>query len=321
MTNLPNELSGKVTIVVPAYNASKFLKQTLISAIQASPSCVIVVDDGSTDSTFDIATRFSKAFPLVEVFTKSNAGESSAINFGLRHVKTPYVLFLSADDLIEKSLLSKAVQILEDNKCFVAAYPSWKVISGVGDVIGEVNELTFSISRLVGNLECLPGPGSVLRTSSLLSGRNEDLKQIPDLEQWLRLVKIGPLIHLPEVLASWRTHESNLSLNTFGRRLSLELDVIFETVRNLFVDDRPEYLEQPVWEEFLINWHRRKAIAETQIVGSLRSIPHLYLSWFHYFSASRPRPNSQWSFRGVIGALVPPLIWLRNSVSILRARL
>jgi glycosyltransferase involved in cell wall biosynthesis len=311
MGNLQFELATKVSVVIPAYNAEKFLYETLTSAVQANPKSVIVVDDGSLDKTRSIAEEFSKTNPLVRVLIKSNAGESSAINFGLKFVETPYVLFLSADDLIDKSLLSKAVRILESDKSLVAVYPSWNVISSNGEVLKEFKDLTFSTSRLVGTLECIPGTGSVIRTSATGLGRNESLRLIPDLEQFLRLAKIGPLFHLPEILASWRTHDSNQSSKTYGSQMSFELDVVFETVKSLFADGGSRYLDPAIWEEFLIHWHRRKAISEYQIVGSFRSIPHLCLSWFNYLRASKPRPRNPWSFRQVIAALAPPLIWLR----------
>lgn len=304
-------LSAEVTVVIPAYNAGNFLHETIASAIQANPKSVIVIDDGSLDDTLNIAEEFSRTNPLVRVCTKGNGGESSAINFGLRFVETPYVLLLSADDLINKSLLSKAVRILENDMSLVAVYPSWNVISSNGEVLEEVKDITFSPSRLIGTLECVPGPGAVIRTSLLRPGRNESLRQIPDLEQWMRLAKMGPLTHLPEILASWRSHESNQSLKTHGARLSVELDVVFETVQNLFADGGSKHLEPAVWEEFLVHWHWQKAIVEYQIVGSFRSIPHLFQSWLNYLGASKPRPRNPWSLRQVIAASAPPLIWLR----------
>lgn len=320
MGNIQSVLSAQVSVVIPAYNADKFLLETLASAVQANPKSVIVVDDGSLDNTLTIAEEFSRTNPSVRVFTKSNAGESSAINFGLNFVETPYVLFLSADDLIDKTLLSKAVQILENDKSLVAVYPSWRTISGNGEVLSAVENLTFSISRLVGALECLPGPGSIIRISSIRLGRNESLSQIPDLEQWLRLSMVGPFSHLPEILASWRTHESNQSRETHGSQLSFELDIVFETVLSMFSDGGSRYLEPAVWNDFLIHWHRLKAIAEARIVGSLRSIPHLYLSWVRYICASKPRSRNPWRLGEVIGTLAPPLVWLRDLANFKRQR-
>jgi glycosyltransferase involved in cell wall biosynthesis len=320
MGNIQSVLSAQVSVVIPAYNADKFLVETLTSAVQANPKSVIVVDDGSLDNTLNVAEEFSRTNPSVRVFTKSNAGESSAINFGLNFVETPYVLFLSADDLIDKSLLSKAVQILEKDKSLVAVYPSWRTISGNGEVLSEAKNLTFSISRLVGSLECLPGPGSIIRRSSIRLARNESLRQFPDLEHWLRLSMVGPFIHMPEILASWRTHESNQSKKTYGSQLSFELDIVFETVRSMFADGGSRYLEPAVWDDFLIHWHRLKAIAETRIVGSFRGIPHLYQSWVRYLCVSKPRPQNPWSSLEVIGTLAPPLIWLRDLTRSMRER-
>lgn len=312
-------LSAKVSIVIPAFNASSFLVETLRSAVEANPHKVIVVDDGSSDNTFQIAKDFSKTYRTVSVVTKTNGGESSAINYGLRLVETPYVLFLSADDLIDRRLLSMAVRLMDSDLSLVAAYPSWNVISGDGQVLNKVTDIDFSLERLVGGLECLPGPGSVLRTSAIGGGRNESLRQIPDLDQWLRLATIGSLVHIPEVLASWRSHGDNMSHQSFGSQMSMELDVVYETVEMLYGQKGSQGFDDGIWAMFQTNWHRRKAISESRRVGSLKSVIHLFKSWKSYIEIENPHPRNPWTALEIIGTIAPPLVWLRDFWRTLRA--
>lgn len=93
-------MSDKTSIVIPTYNA----KDTLADAIESAMAQgvdgkrLIVVDDGSTDGSPEIARRYGESVTLVE---KQNGGASSARNAGLSLVTSRYVLFLDADDLYE----------------------------------------------------------------------------------------------------------------------------------------------------------------------------------------------------------------------------
>lgn len=86
-----------VSVIIPAYNAEKYLEQTLRSVLDQTLSDieVIVVDDGSADGTPDIVSRF----PSVRYHRQANAGVSAARNAGIRLAAADYVAFLDADDI------------------------------------------------------------------------------------------------------------------------------------------------------------------------------------------------------------------------------
>jgi glycosyltransferase involved in cell wall biosynthesis len=86
-----------VTVIVPAYNAERFLGQALDSVLAQSyrPLDVIVVDDGSLDATADVA----RSYPEVRYVHQSNQGHAAARNAGLRVASGEFVAFLDADDL------------------------------------------------------------------------------------------------------------------------------------------------------------------------------------------------------------------------------
>ena len=275
---MERSLSKRVTVVIPAFNAGRFLEQTLFAAKNAQPFEIIIVNDGSIDSTLEIAENFRKKFSDVKIISKENEGESSAINVGISEVKTEFLLILSADDLISPKLLFTAVKILDNDDSAVAAYPSWEVIDVEGRFIREYIDLGYSTERLLGKLICLPGPGSVIRTSAMSTGRNKSLTQIGDFEQWLRLSYLGHMVHINEVLASWRTHTDNMTWHRSAQKQSQELDVVLETVKNLFGPLGSKPVSASIWNSFLSNWFRQKAIAELRVTGSWKSVPYLYRS-------------------------------------------
>jgi len=295
-----------VTVIIPAYNASRYLSETVQSAYAANPERIVIVNDGSTDETLEIATRLSSALDSVEVVNQPNSGESAAINSGLAVNTSKYVLFLSADDLISETLLSRATRELEAKSEIVAIYPSWKKIDSNGREIGEVTDISFSYERLIGNLECLPGPGSVIRASSLGIGRLENLTQMADFEQWIRLSGAGKLVHIDEVLASWRQHDRNMSLMSYGSKNSIELDVIRKQVE-VTLDRLSIENKNLVRESFLSTWHKLKAISEVRAQGSNKSASHLLSSLSILRKNREVKLKNGWTPIEVVSCLLPRL--------------
>jgi glycosyltransferase involved in cell wall biosynthesis len=102
-----------VSILIPAYNAAKYLPYTLQSAIaQDWPSKeIIVIDDGSRDETLEVARRFSSE--SVSVFTQDNQGAASTRNNLLAAAQGDFIQWLDADDLLAPQKISSQLQALK----------------------------------------------------------------------------------------------------------------------------------------------------------------------------------------------------------------
>jgi len=107
-------MQALVSILIPAYNAQRWLAHTIESAIaQTWPHKeIIVVDDGSTDSTFEIARRFESR--LIKVVSQPNAGASAARNTALKLYQGDYVQWLDADDLLDPEKISLQMRAVEE---------------------------------------------------------------------------------------------------------------------------------------------------------------------------------------------------------------
>jgi glycosyltransferase involved in cell wall biosynthesis len=99
-----------VSILIPAYNAARYIEETLRSALaQTWPRVeIIVVDDGSTDNTLAIARRV--ALGRVQVFTQRNQGAAAARNFAFARSTGDYVQWLDADDLLAPDKISRQLE-------------------------------------------------------------------------------------------------------------------------------------------------------------------------------------------------------------------
>jgi glycosyltransferase involved in cell wall biosynthesis len=105
-------MSGKVSLIIPAYNADKYLADAIESVLAQSYGEVecIVVDDGSTDRTAEIANGFGQQIRYAH---QSNAGRSAARNTGLAMATGEFISFLDADDILAREKLTEQVAFLE----------------------------------------------------------------------------------------------------------------------------------------------------------------------------------------------------------------
>lgn len=107
-----------ISIVIPCFNISEFVGLTINSVLSQDYKNyeLILIDDGSTDSTLSILESFEKANEKIKVYSKKNGGVSSARNLGISNSSGDYIIFLDGDDLLEMSALTKIVKSINLQK-------------------------------------------------------------------------------------------------------------------------------------------------------------------------------------------------------------
>lgn len=106
----------RVSVIVPIYNAEKYLSACINSIIHQTYSNfeVILIDDGSTDNSLKISKNFASQNHNIVVISKKNGGVSSARNAGLKQARGNYVMFVDSDDIINKDLIKHLVDMSTD---------------------------------------------------------------------------------------------------------------------------------------------------------------------------------------------------------------
>lgn len=109
------ENSVKVSVVIPVYNVEKYLRECVDSVLNQTYTSyeIILVDDGSTDSSGSICDSYLIKDSRIRVLHKANGGLSSARNAGLEIAVGKYVYFLDSDDYISDQTLEKLVEVAE----------------------------------------------------------------------------------------------------------------------------------------------------------------------------------------------------------------
>lgn len=102
-------MTPKISVVIPAYNAQQYLRETLdcLTVQTLREIEVLVVDDGSVDETPDILREYSAKYPMIRAIRQENAGVAAARNRGIQEAAGTYIYFLDSDDLIEPDTLEK----------------------------------------------------------------------------------------------------------------------------------------------------------------------------------------------------------------------
>lgn len=139
---------GLVSLVIPAYNAEKFLEGTLKSVInqQYKKLEVIIINDGSVDGTQQIIDKYEKEYPqIIHSFQQSNCGQSATRNRALEYVTGEYLAYVDADDIIEPDYVSVLVEcaIKEQADIVVAGYIKFE--TDTGEVVYKRNAKDWDV--------------------------------------------------------------------------------------------------------------------------------------------------------------------------------
>jgi glycosyltransferase involved in cell wall biosynthesis len=246
-----------VTVVIPAFNASRYILQAVQSVLAQSLEEleVIVVDDGSTDDT--VARLSEVSDPRLRVLSDTNHGPAYARNLGCRAARASrYVAFLDADDWWDRDKLLKQTGYLEANPELVAAGCFMRYVSSFGKVLGETGQVLkpADLGR-VAAAELFPFPMSSLvveRTALARAGHFDETFRYAgseDLDFVSRLASQGPLQCLPAVLGSYRVHPESAMAK---ERLRINFEARFVRERIL----RRALGGELSWDEFRAS-HRR----------------------------------------------------------------
>ncbi len=209
----------KVSVIVPVYNGDRYLIDAIDSIlVQTFQDLeIIVVDDGSTDNSPQIAQRYDS---VVHYLSQTNQGVAASRNLGLAAAKGDYIAFLDQDDIFLPHKLSSQVDLLEQNPKLGMVNSGWEIIDRAGEVKSAVKPWlqipNLSSANLIVWKPVFLG-AMLFRRSWLerLNGFNTTLEQTPDVDLVMDLANIGcPAAWVEQTTVQYRQHEANASKNT-----------------------------------------------------------------------------------------------------------
>ncbi len=213
-----------ISVIVPCHNAERYIGSALRSILQQDwPKLeIIVVDDGSTDSSGDIVSTFSQVLLL----RQANAGVAAARNRGIDHATHEWIAFLDADDLWLPGKLAAQWRMLQTQADARMSYTAWSTWAST-DLVPSADELdrlsASSDQQWKGPTgwiypqllrDCVVWTSSTLMHRSVLDevGRFDSSLHIgEDYDLWLRASRVTPILRVPRPLALYRLHPVSLT--------------------------------------------------------------------------------------------------------------
>lgn len=206
-----------VSIIIPCFNQAHYLAEAVQSALGQTyrPIEIIVVDDASTDATFEVARRF----PEVRYVRQTrNRGLARARTAGLADATGSLVVFLDADDFIYPNSIAVGVSCLTKHPEAAFVFGSFSITSADGSRLRDMNVALDTndvyaellVKNVVGMLAAAMFRKRAIEEVGPFDPR---VKGCEDYDLMLRLSRLYPVIHHREIVAAYRKHEANMSTN------------------------------------------------------------------------------------------------------------
>lgn len=162
----------EVTVMVPSWNEEKTVYKTVRSLLDLNypkeKLKIFLIDDGSTDSTWNVISKFSE-YPNIKIFKKENGGKYTALNLGLEHVDTDFLGCLDADSAADPESLVRIMSYFEKDPNVMAVSPSI-IANKSKNIIQEAQKAEYDMSvyikkmfGLLGAIHVTPGPLTIFR--------------------------------------------------------------------------------------------------------------------------------------------------------------
>jgi glycosyltransferase involved in cell wall biosynthesis len=307
-------VSPSVSIIIPVYNGTNYLREAVESVLAQTYADyeVLVVDDGSTDGTWDLIQSYGDR---VRGFRKPNGGVASALNLGIREMRGRWFAWLSHDDLWLPDKLEKQVSFLEANPQFKGCYTDFIVMDEHGKTLHVIDTPWYPRHQAVRELF----RGAYINGSSILVERScfdeagtfsQRWRYNQDTHMWLRLLRRYEIGRVAEKLVKQRVHGAQDSRNVERHRAET-LEMFKEVFHELQVEGLFPHLASAG------NDPKAMAMAHTWFgEGMARSQKRFLFAYGQYLLALRLYPswrNPAW-YKMVVNALWHGYTLVRRAV-------
>jgi len=247
----------KVSIIIPVYNGSNFLKEAIDSALAQTYNNleIIVVNDGSNDdgATEEIAKSYGNR---IRYFKKENGGVATALNLGIEKMTGEYFSWLSHDDLYYQDKIEKQIDFLNKlgNKK-VVLYSNYELIDENNGLISQVifdhktlKSKASVYALLRGNINgiTLLIPKSAFKQYGVF---DINLRTTQDYDMWYRIIQTYEFIHIDDILAKTRIHSNQ---GTISNPITIEeCNVLWVGMIKDLSDDKKIELEGSLYNFYI----------------------------------------------------------------------
>src|SRR4051794_30555631 len=257
--------SSSVSIVITTYNQAQFLTEAIESCLaQSVPASIVLVDDGSTDNTIDIAKEFSS----ICIITQARKERSAARNAGLTAATGKFLIFLDGDDRLLPDAVSRNLLCFETHPDAGFVYGAFRTIDVRGKVLrtrptpdlGPDPYCTLLAENLIGmHATVMYRRDCVLE----IGGFDSSLHACEDLDVYLRIARRFPIAYGTGLIAEYRMH-SGQTTQDCARMLKGALTVLKKHRVLYHIDDWNYKRAVTVWKRWYASQQAEKLRAAVE---------------------------------------------------------
>lgn len=212
-------VEGRVSIIIPMYNAELFLRQTIDSCLiqKYKDTEIVLIDDCSTDHTYLIANEYQKNNSNIKLLkNNTNLGLIKTINTAIDNITGEYVLVLGNDDILKETHLEEMVVALNQDSKNSFAYCGSIFIDESGCEFGMSNTIDITNQMYkIAYINPVNSCGLLMKTQRLI-----EVKKYPVIDEcpnygewllWINLLKNGKGVYVKNIKSLYRIHSHNLT--------------------------------------------------------------------------------------------------------------
>jgi glycosyltransferase involved in cell wall biosynthesis len=267
----------KVSILIPVYNSESFITDTIKSALNQSwqNKEIIVVDDGSSDGSLEIARSFENK--ILKVYTQDNKGVCAARNFALTKATGEYIQFLDHDDILDVDKIEYQMNFITSNELsetdvVYCAYENFydNVFKTIPNNVSHKDKSYTQPLELFNDMliaRTIILPASYLMHRCLIEcsgGWNESLLNNEDGEFYARVMNLtSRVFFVPKVKIYWRTTENSLSKRVSQTYLGYKYKAwtsIIELLLKNNNSERTQYACMQLLTDFIVEFRPENSI-------------------------------------------------------------
>lgn len=272
-----------VTVLMSVFNSEDYLRKAIDSILNQTlvDFEFIVIEDGSTDRSWDILTSVEDSRMLLRKNTR-NIGLTRSLNRGLEWAKGKYVVRMDADDISKPNRLSMQIRFLEQ-------HPDVGVLGGAVQIIdeqdreGPIREYPVRDSLIRWHMcfeDPIAHPATAIRADVLraIGGYDESLRSAQDYDLWRRLGTVTREANLKDVLIYLRRHKACITQTRHAEQIANSIEVSKAAIADILNEETPDQAVQCLW--------KRDFRHQTDIVAAADLISRLYVAYLRNYTLS-----------------------------------
>lgn len=236
-------MNPQISVVMPVYNCIAYIKESVGSILAQTfiDFELLIIDDHSTDGTYEYLQQLSD--PRIVLIRKTqNSGYAKSLNMGLDRAKGKYIARMDGDDIALPERFAKQVAYMDNDPEVLVCGSSYQIVGT--DTIVQL-PLTYEAAKVVSIMNVpVAHPTAFIRQSVLIQHQlryNEQLEPTEDYDLWTRILEIGKIENLPEVLLLYRKHSEQESITKYNRLLTAAVEIRERQLKKLLTFEKKNY--------------------------------------------------------------------------------